>query len=69
MNALLECVSVSYIRSGLSWSHPSSYEGYTASSAAFKRLTVTDAVLRHVAAGALGIALVSGWHSANIANG
>jgi hypothetical protein len=68
MNEPQECVSVSYIRSGLSWSHPSSYEGYAARSAALERLAMAYAVLRHVAAGALGIALVSGWHSADIAN-
>jgi len=47
-------------------SHPSSYESHTAHSATPEGFAVTDAVLRHVAAGALGCAFVGGWHSANI---
>ena len=50
-------------------SHPSSYEGYAAHSAALEGFAVTDAVLTDVAAGALGIALVSGWHTTNFAYG
>jgi hypothetical protein len=47
-------------------SHPSSYESHTAHSAASEGFAVAYAVLRHVAAGALGCALVGGWHTANI---
>jgi hypothetical protein len=47
-------------------SHPSSYKGYAARSAALERLAVPYAVLRHIPAGALGCAFVGGWHSANI---
>ena len=49
-------------------SHPSSYEGYAAHSAALERFAVTDAVLAHVAAGALGIALLGGWHRGALAH-
>jgi len=47
-------------------SHPSSYKSYAAHSAALERFAVPYAVLRHVAAGALGCALADGWHTANI---
>jgi len=47
-------------------SHPSSYKSYAAHSAALERFAVPYAVLRHVAAGALGCAFVGGWHTANI---
>jgi hypothetical protein len=47
--------------------HPSSYEGYAAHSAALEGFAVAYAVLRHVAACPLCIALVGGWHSRAIA--
>jgi hypothetical protein len=49
-------------------SHPSSYEGYAAHSAALEGFAFTDAVLAHVAANALGIALVGGWHGGALAD-
>jgi hypothetical protein len=44
------------------------YECDALNSAALERLPVPDAILRDVAAGALGIAALGGWHSADFAN-
>ena len=43
-------------------------EGHALNSAAFERLSIPDAVLRDVAAGALCMAALGGWHSANLTN-
>ena len=43
-------------------------KGHALNSAAFERLSIPDAVLRDVAAGALWITLLVCWHSANLTN-